>query len=107
MFLLCFDMVQSIKFNKVTNGVVKRIKSLNSKSFHMFITNCNNFRAHHLHITAPENSPNTDGIHVSSSNMVRIARSVIGTGDDCISIGQGSTNVLINKVQCGPGHGIR
>ncbi|VFQ87692.1 unnamed protein product [Cuscuta campestris] len=42
---------------------------------------------------APEDSPNTDGIHVQSSSNVKISRSVIGTGDDCISIGPGSSNL--------------
>ncbi|KAJ7008268.1 exopolygalacturonase [Populus alba x Populus x berolinensis] len=37
-------------------------------------------------------------IHVTSSK--------IGTGDDCVSIGQGSTNILISQVFCGPGHGL-
>ncbi|KAF8387723.1 hypothetical protein HHK36_026377 [Tetracentron sinense] len=102
----CQLLPTSIKFNSVTNGIVRQIKSVNSKSFHMAITNCQNFNAHHLHITAPGESPNTDGIHISSSSAVRVSRAAIGTGDDCISIGQGATNISIYKVTCGPGHGI-
>nr|TKS06591.1 hypothetical protein D5086_0000122290 [Populus alba] len=65
-----------------------------------------NIRAKHLHITAPATSPNTDGIHISQSSIVKVSRSVISTGDDCVAIIQGSTDVSIKKVTCGPGHGF-
>ncbi|KAE9599251.1 putative glycosidase [Lupinus albus] len=98
--------MQSLFFNKVTNGVIQNIRSLNSKGFHVFVTNCANIKLRRLHITAPSTSPNTDGIHVSHSINVKIFKSVIGTGDDCVSIIQGVNNVTINRVNCGPGHGI-
>ena len=72
----------------------------------MTITSCDDFVAEQLNITAPENSKNTDGIHISRSNLVRILDSFIGTGDDCISIGEGSNNVNVSRIICGPGHGI-
>ncbi|KAJ0977056.1 hypothetical protein J5N97_012530 [Dioscorea zingiberensis] len=59
-----------------------------------------------VNITAPEESPNTDGIHVHQSDNVTVTDSSMHTGDDCISIGAGTTNVLIQRVSCGPGHGI-
>ena len=58
-------------------------------------------------VTAVGNSPNTDGIHVQLFSSVTILNSKIGTGDDCISIGPGTTNLWIENVACGPGHGIR
>ncbi|KAK2989314.1 hypothetical protein RJ640_014773 [Escallonia rubra] len=102
----CVRLPATLYINDVQNGKLKGIKLLNSMGFHMHVTNCNFFRAQGLHITAPQDSPNTDGIHISKSQGVSIVRSVIGTGDDCISVGQGSTNVNISKITCGPGHGI-
>jgi len=72
----------------------------------MHVNMCQNFKAYDLTITAPSDSPNTDGIHISSSDHVDVSHSVIGTGDDCISIGQGVTNLGVTKITCGPGHGI-
>ncbi|XP_057965517.1 exopolygalacturonase-like [Malania oleifera] len=102
----CKLLPTSLKFTKTTNAVVRGITSLNSKSFHFMVHNCQNFRAEDIHITAPGDSPNTDGIHVSRSNLVNITNSIIATGDDCVSIGQGSIDISITGVTCGPGHGI-
>lgn len=99
--------MQSLYFTKVTNAKVKSINIINAMGFHMHITNSNLFRAYRLSITSPADSPNTDGMHISRSTNVKISRSIIKTGDDCISIGQGAINVTINQITCGPGHGIR
>ena len=61
---------------------------------------------HYVHIIAPENSPNTDGIHIGSSSNIEITDSTIATGDDCVSMSPGSKNINIRNVTCGPGHGI-
>ncbi|PHT55222.1 hypothetical protein CQW23_03708 [Capsicum baccatum] len=57
-------------------------------------------------VSAPGNSPNTDGIHVKLSTGVSITNSHIGTGDDCISIDPGNSNLWIEGIACDPGHGI-
>ncbi|URE48954.1 Glycosyl hydrolases family 28 [Musa troglodytarum] len=59
-----------------------------------------------IRISAHGDSPNTDGIHIADSTNIQVPNSVIGTGDDCISIGPGCTNLTILNVACGPGHGI-
>jgi len=82
------------------------ISSLDSKMFHFLVFKCENFEISNIRVTAPENSPNTDGIHISESTNVHVTGSTIGTGDDCISIGPGNKGVFISKVHCGPGHGI-
>ncbi|XP_059625329.1 exopolygalacturonase clone GBGE184-like [Cornus florida] len=96
----------SIKIDHTNNTLVQGIKLINSKGFHMKVTSCNNVTVQGLNITAPDDSPNTDGIHISRSDLVKISNTVIGTGDDCISIGEGSTNISISGITCGPGHGI-
>lgn len=102
---LCFS--QSIKFIAMTNTIVKGITSLNSMFFHIGVVDCKNFRASDLHITAPADSPNTDGIHLERCSDVQIHSSIIGTGDDCISVGHGSSQITLSGITCGPGHGIR
>ncbi|XP_038896337.1 exopolygalacturonase clone GBGE184-like [Benincasa hispida] len=57
-------------------------------------------------IIAPGNSPNTDGMHISTSKLVTITNSVIGTGDDCVSIGHSTEKITVTGVTCGPGHGL-
>ncbi|XP_022716559.1 probable polygalacturonase At3g15720 [Durio zibethinus] len=57
-----------------------------------------------LHIIAPETSHNTDGIDISSSSHVQIRNCFIGTGDDCVAINSGCSNISISGVVCGPGH---
>ncbi|XP_059436211.1 exopolygalacturonase clone GBGE184-like [Corylus avellana] len=102
----CQLLPTSISFFKVKNAQIHGITSLNSKSFHTHVSGCENMQVHDLTVIAPGNSPNTDGMHVSRSNLVNISSSTIGTGDDCISIGQGTTHLSVTDVHCGPGHGF-
>ncbi|OMO98563.1 Glycoside hydrolase, family 28 [Corchorus olitorius] len=96
----------SIKFNNVDNAIIRGITSIDAKGFHIFISNSENFRIFNIDIQAPDTSPNTDGIHMSKSSIVKISKTKIGTGDDCVSMIHGSSNISIKKVFCGPGHGF-
>ncbi|KAG6662921.1 exopolygalacturonase-like [Carya illinoinensis] len=102
----CGLFATSLRFNYVTNSQIRDITSLNSKSFHMFLFGCKNVQIQQVTITAPGNSLNTDGIHIGRSSGINIAGANIGTGDDCVSIGDGTQDTTITKVNCGPGHGI-
>ncbi|KAK7264662.1 hypothetical protein RJT34_32272 [Clitoria ternatea] len=102
----CVRNPSSLYFNAVSNVVVQSIRSVNAKGFHIFVTKSSNVRLRKLKILAPETSPNTDGIHISVSDGVIISRNTIATGDDCISMIQGVQNIFINKLKCGPGHGL-
>ncbi|KAI5660498.1 hypothetical protein M9H77_29291 [Catharanthus roseus] len=78
----------------------------NSPGSHIIVTASNDVVISNLHIVAPENSRNTDGIDIASSSKVKISDCQIHTGDDCIAIEGGSSNINITNVICGPGHGI-
>ncbi|TVU04674.1 hypothetical protein EJB05_47804, partial [Eragrostis curvula] len=97
---------QTLVLDAVTNSAVRGLRFVNSRGFHVNLRRCTGVVAEGLHIQAPEDSRNTDGIHVGASSHVRILASDIGTGDDCVSVGPGSTDVLVDGVACGPGHGI-
>nr|ABY21306.1 pollen allergen Pla o 2 [Platanus orientalis] len=96
----------NIRFNFLKNAVVRDITSMNSKMFHINVLECDNISFQHVTISAPGTSINTDGIHIGLSRGVTITDTNIATGDDCVSIGPGSQNVTVTKVNCGPGHGI-
>ncbi|XP_043705153.1 exopolygalacturonase-like [Telopea speciosissima] len=102
----CQQYPVNLRFDFLNNTLVKDITSLNSKNFHMNVYSCQGMTMQNLKIIAPGNSPNTDGIHIGVSSFITITHSVIGTGDDCISLGPGSRNITITNVFCGPGHGI-
>ncbi|KAF5179740.1 Exopolygalacturonase [Thalictrum thalictroides] len=102
----CNVLPTNLKFNAMTDTTVKGITSLNSKFFHIGVVNCQKFNVIGVHITAPGDSPNTDGLHFERSSDVTITDSIIATGDDCISIGHGNSRMTIKGITCGPGHGI-
>ncbi|KAF3442281.1 hypothetical protein FNV43_RR16197 [Rhamnella rubrinervis] len=102
----CPTLPTSLVLDFVTNSRVHHLTSLNSKNTHISIFASNNFNVSHVRISAPDDSPNTDGIKIGTSHRIRVSRSVIETGDDCIAMLSGSTKIHISKVYCGPGHGI-
>ncbi|XP_051118295.1 polygalacturonase-like [Andrographis paniculata] len=89
--------------NKV---VISGLKSMNSQMFHISIFGSYGVKVVGANIMAPGDSPNTDGIHIEQSSDITIKNSNIGTGDDCISIGPGTSNLWIETINCGPGHGV-
>ncbi|KAI5341683.1 hypothetical protein L3X38_009558 [Prunus dulcis] len=102
----CKPLLVNLRFEFLTNSKVQDITSLNSKFFHMHVFRCNHTTFQQLTITAPDESRNTDGIHIGASTAINITHSKIGTGDDCISIGDDSHQITVTDVTCGPGHGI-
>ncbi|XP_047311597.1 probable polygalacturonase At1g80170 [Impatiens glandulifera] len=85
---------------------VKGLKLQNSQQMHFVVSRCNSVRLSGIEVFAPGDSPNTDGIHITASTNVIMQNCKIGTGDDCISIVNGSSNIMMKSIYCGPGHGI-
>ncbi|XAR68162.1 Polygalacturonase, partial [Bertholletia excelsa] len=96
----------NVRFNFVDNSTVSHIRSLNSKNIHITVLGCNNFIFQNIYVIAPGTSFNTDGIHMVQSYNVSVLDSTIMTGDDCISVVDGTRNATVERVNCGPGHGI-
>ncbi|GLJ53503.1 hypothetical protein SUGI_1141540 [Cryptomeria japonica] len=102
----CTPAPTAVTFDSIKNLWVRNLSMENSPKFHLTFQNCAGVEANYLRVSAPQYSPNTDGIHISASSYVMVTDSIIGTGDDCISIVSESFNVMIQNVTCGPGHGI-
>ncbi|KAK9090211.1 hypothetical protein Sjap_023388 [Stephania japonica] len=95
-----------IKFISCQNSRLRDLHFMNSPNTHILIQYSNMFWVSNLTITSPKTTPNTDGIHIDGSTGVFIDDSIIESGDDCISIGDHTSNVQINNINCGPGHGV-
>lgn len=102
----CGNLPINIRFDFVTNGLVQDVTTLDSKQFHVNVLGCKNVTFDNFKVIAPENSINTDGIHIGRSTDIKILNSNIQTGDDCVSIGDGAKQITVTHVTCGPGHGF-
>ncbi|CAI8613985.1 unnamed protein product [Vicia faba] len=102
----CKDAPTALTFYNCKDLIVQNLKIKNAQQIHVSFQDSNNITVFSLNVSSPEDSPNTDGIHVTNTQNIKISSCVIGTGDDCISIVHGSRNVEATNITCGPGHGI-
>ncbi|KAK6947017.1 Glycoside hydrolase, family 28 [Dillenia turbinata] len=102
----CELLPTTLRLDFVNNSRIHHVNFTNSKNGHMSLLACHNVQIDHIRISAPADSPNTDGIKIAYSSGINIFSSDIGCGDDCIALLPGSWNVNITGVACGPGHGI-
>ncbi|TXG55627.1 hypothetical protein EZV62_020883 [Acer yangbiense] len=102
----CKSLPMNFRFNFIVGGSVTDITSKDSKQFHVNLLGCKDLDFIRFTISAPGESVNTDGIHIGRSSGIKVIDSNIKTGDDCVSIGDGSQQITIQGVTCGPGHGI-
>ncbi|KAG2239310.1 hypothetical protein Bca52824_090170 [Brassica carinata] len=96
----------AMHFNNCNGLHISNLQHLNSPRNHISLSCSENISVSGLNMTAPGDSPNTDGIDISNCRGVDIRDSVISTGDDCIAINRGSSFINITGIFCGPGHGI-
>nr|XP_018678613.1 PREDICTED: probable polygalacturonase At1g80170 isoform X3 [Musa acuminata subsp. malaccensis] len=104
--LPCRHAPTAITFHRSKHVAIRDLTVLNGQQMHIAFTSCSHVRASRLKVTAPAESPNTDGIHISGSIATLVEDSTIRAGDDCISIVGNSSNVRVINIICGPGHGI-
>ncbi|KAK9279293.1 hypothetical protein L1049_012972 [Liquidambar formosana] len=98
--------INALKINNCNNFQLSGLNHQDSPRNHISLGGSNGATISNLRINAPQNSPNTDGIDISSSTKVNIRDCIIKTGDDCIALNNGTSFVNITRVACGPGHGI-
>nr|GLL24207.1 exopolygalacturonase clone GBGA483-like [Ipomoea trifida] len=96
----------NLQFNAVTGLKIIGLTNKNSKQFHMTMGGCKDVTIQNYTVHTPEDAPNTDGVHIGESSKVSILGASIKTGDDCVSLGDGVQDVHVEKVTCGPGHGL-
>ncbi|XP_038888673.1 polygalacturonase-like [Benincasa hispida] len=96
----------SMTFNWANNIVISGLTSINSRQTHLVINGCKKVVVQNVKTIAPDQSPNTDGIHVQTSSDVTIIGCTLQTGDDCVSIGPATYNLFMTNLKCGPGHGV-
>ncbi|CAH8268942.1 unnamed protein product [Arabidopsis lyrata] len=102
----CTKAPTALTLYNLKNLNVKNLRVRNAQQIQISIEKCNKVEVSNVVITAPGDSPNTDGIHITNTQNIRVSNSDIGTGDDCISIEDGTQNLQIFDLTCGPGHGI-
>ncbi|CAL0311886.1 unnamed protein product [Lupinus luteus] len=88
-----YDM-QAIRFYASNYIVVRDIKIINSPLCHLKFDNSKGINVNNITISSPENSPNTDGIHLQNTQDVEIQHSDIGTG----GLGKDNTMACVSNI---------
>ncbi|KAK6922257.1 Glycoside hydrolase, family 28 [Dillenia turbinata] len=96
----------ALRFYASYDVTVQDITIINSPLCHLKFDSSNGVKVNNVTISSPENSPNTDGIHLQNTQNVEIHHSNVGCGDDCVSIQTGCSNIHVHDINCSPGHGI-
>ncbi|XP_022871957.1 probable polygalacturonase At3g15720 [Olea europaea var. sylvestris] len=96
----------ALKISSANNVTLSGLTFKDIPHMHVILDSLTSVHVSNITIDSPGDSPNTDGIHITGSTNVVVDHCRIGTGDDCISIVSGTSNVKISNIVCGPGHGI-
>ncbi|KAB5534978.1 hypothetical protein DKX38_018064 [Salix brachista] len=102
----CREAPTAFTIDSSSSVKVKGLTIKNSQQMNFVISKCASVRISEVSVSSPGDSPNTDGIHITQSTNVALQNCKIGTGDDCISIVNGSSAIKMKGIYCGPGHGI-
>ncbi|XP_051124690.1 exopolygalacturonase-like [Andrographis paniculata] len=102
----CAKLPMNLSFNFINHTVIRDVTTKDSKNFHVNCISSHNVTFQRFMVSAPGESPNTDGIHIGRSSQITVIDSIIQTGDDCVSIGDETCEIRVQNVTCGPGHGV-
>lgn len=72
--------MKAIQFEYSRGIIISGITIIESPRSHLNFLGCHNVEVLSVRILAPENSPNTDGIHIEFSTNVLVRDCVIGSG---------------------------
>jgi polygalacturonase len=102
-----------INLYRSRNILISGLNIVDSPSWNIHPVLCQNICIDGVTITAPADSPNTDGIDPDSCKDVRIANCYVSVGDDCIIIKSGyryqaqgtpSEDITVTNCAFGTGH---
>lgn len=72
--------LQTLKFLSCSEGRLGNLRIVDSPQTHVLMMGCKEFKIDNMVIQSPGNSPNTDGIHIQSSEDLNITNTKIGSG---------------------------
>lgn len=73
-------LLQALTIESSTAVIVRGLTIQNSQQMNFVISRCDSVRISQVLVSAPGDSPNTDGIHITASTNVVLQDSKIGTG---------------------------
>lgn len=88
-------LLQAFSIDSSKSVQVKGLTIQNSQQMNFVISRCDSVRITGVKVSSPEDSPNTDGIHITQSTNVILQESKIETGSWIMSIS--FTSVLFNQ----------
>lgn len=105
-----------INLYRCKNVLISGLTVVNSPAWNIHPVLCDNVIIDQVTISAPADSPNTDGIDPDSCRNMRITNCYISVGDDCITIKSGykfqqagknipSENITVSNCVFARGHG--
>ncbi|KAH0735819.1 hypothetical protein KY285_011526 [Solanum tuberosum] len=90
----------ALKFILCSQSSISNMYFANSAQTHILIERCNGFNVNNVMIQSPGDSPNTDGIHIQSSQNVAITNSKISSGTLHFigSLGKGGHSAQVENI---------
>ena len=72
--------MQALTFYNSKNLRVNNLRVKDAQQIQISIEKCSNVQVSNVEVTAPADSPNTDGIHITNTQNIQVSKSIIGTG---------------------------